>query len=97
MTQRRERRGVDADVDLDEHKRGASEPTGHVSSGLQGGPMRRDETKAIGPAPTAEQVGPTGRDDLIPVRESVDEAKRRSALRTPRQAGLEAEDEDEGR
>lgn len=32
--------GVDAEIDLQEHHGGPTDPTGHVSSGLQGGPLR---------------------------------------------------------
>lgn len=34
------KRGVDASPDLDEHKGGVADKTGHVSSGLQPEPLR---------------------------------------------------------
>lgn len=63
-----------------EKKREGAQPTGAASSGLQAGPMRREERG----------------DDLIPVGDSGEETIGRRAARTAKEAGLEAEDEDEG-
>lgn len=49
------KKGVDAQVDLDRHRGGPTDPTGHVSSGLQGGPLR-----AKGGRPVADNDEATG-------------------------------------
>lgn len=49
------KQGIDAETDLEEHRGGPTDPTGHVSSGLQGGPLRQKGGRPV--ADTDEASG----------------------------------------
>lgn len=55
----RRRKGVDASPDLDAHKGGVADATGHVSSGLQPEPMRgaRDDLIPVEEPIDAQRAG----------------------------------------
>lgn len=63
MADEKPKKGVDAKVDLDRHHGGPTDPTGHVSSGLQGGPLREKGGRPV--ADVDEATGtPTLRRDI---------------------------------
>lgn len=60
--EKRRKEGVDAQIDLDEHHGGPTDPTGHVSSGLQGGPLREKGGRPVADVDEAEPPSTRRRD-----------------------------------
>lgn len=53
---------VDVETDLAEHRGGPTDPTGHVSSGLQGGPLRQKGGRPVADNDEAEPPSTRERD-----------------------------------